>query len=275
MKTGVALRERTLGTPPWWLCLFWLLLVVGQQEIVATILFLTILGFGAAVALTVYRVGELFKRDKVGRGPIPNPEWQAKEFEFNRLHIWPLFPRTLLPENCFSKFQFFGLQTSCFKSHFPPRGSINITGSPCDWGLGKYDLHHVRKCRCFEMCWAWDERAGSMWWDPSDVWAYFLSQNSSLLSVPVLSFSSWFSHFHLLFWSLNFLSSLNPNWHLCFHLPHSFDAWRRIANTWRVYTYSDLPEEAHSLHLSTYLKYSGLATYFDRFPQRQIRQQVY
>nr|KAF6466466.1 membrane spanning 4-domains A2 [Rousettus aegyptiacus] len=38
--------------------------VFFSTEIVATILFLTILGFGAAVALTVYRVGELFKRDK-------------------------------------------------------------------------------------------------------------------------------------------------------------------------------------------------------------------
>lgn len=53
---------------------FWLSLVVVQQKIVAMILFLTILGFGVAVALTVYRVGELFKRDKVGQGLIPNPE---------------------------------------------------------------------------------------------------------------------------------------------------------------------------------------------------------
>ncbi|XP_006911313.1 high affinity immunoglobulin epsilon receptor subunit beta [Pteropus alecto] len=41
------------------------LAVFFATKIVAMILFLTILGFGVAVALTVYRVGELFKRDKI------------------------------------------------------------------------------------------------------------------------------------------------------------------------------------------------------------------
>lgn len=48
------------------------------------IMFLTILGFGVAALLIVYRVGELLKEDKVGRDLILNPEWQAEEFELTR-----------------------------------------------------------------------------------------------------------------------------------------------------------------------------------------------
>lgn len=116
MKTGAAVRGRTLGSLTLGLYLsFWLFLVV-QQEIVAMILFLTILGFGVAVLLTLYRIGELFK-GKVGRGLILNPEWQAKEFELNCWNTWPRFPGTFYPENDFTKFQFFGFQFSCFKPH--------------------------------------------------------------------------------------------------------------------------------------------------------------
>lgn len=64
-----------------------LVFLVVQQEIVAMIMFLTILGFGVAVLLIVYRVGELLKEDKVGRDLILNPEWQAKDFELTCWHM--------------------------------------------------------------------------------------------------------------------------------------------------------------------------------------------
>lgn len=128
------------------------------------------------------------------------------------------------------------------------------------------------------MCWAWDERAGSIWWDPSDVWVYFLSPSSSLLFVPVLSFFSWFSHSHLL-WSFHFLSSLIPNWPLCFHLPYPHitplmheeespipDVHTRTQTFQRKHILSICPF-AWSIQVSRPI----LIT----FLQRQIRQQIY
>lgn len=75
MKTRVAVRECTSGTPTLSLYLsFWLLLVVIQQEVVAMILFLTILGFCSAVSLTVYGIGEVIEGNKVGGGLRLNPK---------------------------------------------------------------------------------------------------------------------------------------------------------------------------------------------------------
>lgn len=75
MKTRVAVRECTSGTPTLSLYLsVWLLLVVIQQEIVAMILFLTILGFCSAVSLTVCGIGEVIEGNKVGGGLRLNPK---------------------------------------------------------------------------------------------------------------------------------------------------------------------------------------------------------
>lgn len=49
-------------------------LVVIPQEIVAMILFLTILGFCSAVSLTIYGIGEVTEGNKVGRGLRLNPK---------------------------------------------------------------------------------------------------------------------------------------------------------------------------------------------------------
>lgn len=45
-----------------------------STEIVAMILFLTILGFCSAISLTIYGLGEVFKRTKVGTGLLLNFE---------------------------------------------------------------------------------------------------------------------------------------------------------------------------------------------------------
>lgn len=83
------------------------------------ILFLTILGFCSAVSLIVYGVGEVVQGNKVSRGLTLNPEGQTEEFERHHLKIWLGFPGTFLLENFLSMFQYFHVQISYFKSHFP------------------------------------------------------------------------------------------------------------------------------------------------------------
>ena len=72
MKTGAAVRE--CAFPPLDSIVLWLLLAVAQQEVVAMILFLTILGFGSAVSLIAYGIGEILKGNQVGGGLILNPK---------------------------------------------------------------------------------------------------------------------------------------------------------------------------------------------------------
>lgn len=113
-----------------------------------------------------------------------------------------------------------------------------------------------------------DEYAGSMWWKYSGIWAYFLFQNSSLIFVPDLSFFLAFTVVLALKPQFSFLSTATSCISTCLAHPSYLDVWKRITNTRWAYAYSDLPDDTHSLHLSTCLKRSSLVVLFDRFPPK-------
>lgn len=106
------------------------LLVIVQQEIVAMILFLTVLGFCSAVSLMIYGLGEVFQKKKVGRGLIILND-KLKNLSFI-LKVRPGSLGTFLLENYFFMFQYFGSQISYFKSHFSTCKSPNLRVYPHD-----------------------------------------------------------------------------------------------------------------------------------------------